>query len=101
MTNPNITVATDALRKEASVWERQSDTLQTLTNKVEGLRLTGLEAGMFVMILDAYTQVVDVVTGRCAEGVQQTDQISTTLRQIADTYDEEERRNMHHLTGLY
>ena len=101
MTDPNVRVATDALRREASAWERQSDTLQNLTNKVDGLRLTGLEAGMFLLILDPYTRVVDVVTGRCAEGVQQTDQISTTLRQIADTYDEEERRNMHHLTGLY
>jgi uncharacterized protein YukE len=99
--SPNVSVATEALRKEAGVWEQQADTLQTLTGRVEGLRMTGLESGMFYLILDAYTQVVDVVSGRCGEGAQRTSEIATTLRHVADTYDEEEQRNLHRMTGLY
>lgn len=101
MTNPNVAVATDALRQEATIWTDQSDTLQLIKGKVEGLRMTGLEAGMFILMVDAYTQVVDVVIGRCSEGVQRTSEIASALRQVADVYDTEEKSNVHRMTGLY
>ena len=101
MTNPNVTVATGALRQEATVWDEQSAALQALRSMVEGLRMTDLEAGMFIAMVHAYTRVVDVVSGRCGEGVQRTAEIGSTLRQVADVYDTEEQGNLHRMTGLY
>jgi hypothetical protein len=101
VTNPNVTVATAAIRQEATTWDEQSVKLQALQAKVEGLRLSGLEAGIFGSMVRAYTQVVNVVSGRCGEGAQRTSEIASALRQVADIYDAEEEGNVHRLTGLY
>ena len=101
MSNPNISVATGALRQEASVWDRNADTLQALVAKVESLRLSRLEAGVFQLLVDAYSKVVDVISGRCREGNQCADEIALALRRVADVYDTEEAANLHALMNLY
>jgi hypothetical protein len=95
-----ISVATAALRAEADVWRQQSEVLAGVAAAAEGLRMTSVEAGIFFVLVRAYTQVVDVVSGRCAEGVDRTGEIASTLRQVADVYDQEEADNVHRLTGL-
>ncbi len=96
-----LQVATDALRTEAGIWDQQSDQLAAIVGEVEGLRLHRLEAGIFELIVSAYGAVVDQVSARCAEGHQRTVEVAATLRQVADTYDDEERRNEHAFRQLY
>jgi hypothetical protein len=44
---------------------------------------------------------VDVVTARCREGAQRMTEIASTLRHVANTYEDEERRNEHTFRNLY
>jgi hypothetical protein len=99
--SPTIAVATAALRHEAGRWQQGSDNLRRVTQMVDGMRMSGLEAGLFGALLDAYDEVINVVSGRCLEGVERTAEVSGALRRVADIYDEEERRNLHSLMNLY
>jgi hypothetical protein len=104
MTQPSggqITAATNALRKEAKVWAHQGQQIGTIPPVAEKLRLSRLEAGIFQIIVSAYNDVVDKVAARCREGEQHMAQIATTLVNVADIYDEEERRNEHRTRKLY
>jgi len=97
----DIEVATGALRTEADTWSEQGGRLIGVANKVGQLRFTGLEAGIFQVMLGAYTDVVNLVHDRCTEGANEMGQIGTTLRNVADVYDDEERRHVHTLSNLY
>lgn len=97
-----IKVTTKTLRTaEAGIWDRQSITAGTIANQADSLRMDRLEAGIFQIIVSAYGSVVDQVTARSREGQQRMTDIANTLRQVANTYDEEEEENLHHLKNLY
>lgn len=98
---PQITVAVNALRAEARIWDDESDALAQLGSKAAGLRLTRIEAGLFQLVVDAYEQVIDQVTARSAEGRERLAQVGVTLRSIADTYEQEEAANEHRLRHLF
>jgi hypothetical protein len=93
-------VATDSLRTEAGVWDAQSAQMGTLAGKADAVRFNRLEAGVFQLIVGPYGDVVDQVHGRCKEAVDRMKEIATTLRQVAKTYDEEERTGVHRLMNL-
>ena len=99
--SPMIAVATDALRHEGGRWEQGSGHLRRVSQMVDGMRLSRLEAGLFNPLLDAYHEVINVVSGRCLEGAERTAEVSGALRRVADIYDDEERRNLHSLMNLY
>lgn len=96
-----VKVATDALRTEAGIWDQQSSELDKIVGQANGLRLERIEAGIFQIIFDAYTSVVDQVTARAGEGNQRMADVAGTLHQVADTYDEEEAANLHLVKNLY
>ena len=99
--SPTIAVATAALRHEAGRWAQGSDGLRLVTHLVDGMRMSRLEAGLFNPLLREYTELINVVSGRCLEGVNRTGEVSDALRRAADIYDDEERRNLHGLMNLY
>ncbi len=97
----DIDVATASLRTEASIWDHQSQQIATIAPKAGGLKMTRLEAGIFQLMVSAYDEVVDMVTSRCREGSQRMSEIASTLRQVANTYEDEERHNEHAFRSLY
>jgi hypothetical protein len=96
-----VRVATDRLRDDARVWATQADALGDAAARAESLATTRLEAGMFQLLVDAYTEVQQHVAARCAEGRAATTAVADTLRAVADTYDREEARHEHALRHLY
>jgi hypothetical protein len=46
-TADQVKVATEALRHEADVWDKEADDTGTIAAKVEELRLNRIEAGLF------------------------------------------------------
>lgn len=96
-----LVVATDALRTEAGVWREQSTALAGIAATVGRLDFSGVEAGIFQIVVVAHRELVEHVAARCAEGAAETTRIADTLHHVADTYDEEERRNEHALRDLY
>ena len=89
------------LRSESEVWTAQATQMTNIATKVDGLRFTRIEAGIFQLIVGVHDDLVTHVTARCREGDTQMTAISTTLRAVADTYDQEERTNEHSLRDLY
>ncbi len=96
-----IKVATKTLRDEADIWDQQSVTAKTIANQTDSLRMDRLEAGIFQIIVSDYGSVVDQITARSQEGQQRMADIASTLHQVANTYDQEEAENLHHLKNLY
>ncbi|MBQ0990704.1 hypothetical protein KBX08_11445 [Micromonospora sp. H61] len=96
-----VTVATDALRTEAAEWDRQSAAMSAVVPKVAGMELGRVEAGLFQLIVSPYNEIVQHVSQRCQEGQAAMTEVATTLRKVADTYDEEDRSNDHKLRNLY
>jgi hypothetical protein len=100
-TAEQVKVATDALRKEAGVWDTESGEMGKIGPKAEGLRLTRIEAGLFQVIFDTYGTVIDQVIARAGEGTKQMTDVGKTLRSVADIYDQEETAKVHKLKNLY
>jgi hypothetical protein len=100
-TAQEVKVATDALRTEAGVWDKESGEMGKIGPEAEGLRLNRIEAGLFQVIFDTYGQVIDQVIARSNEGGTQMADVAKTLRSVADTYDQEEAANVHKLNNIY
>jgi hypothetical protein len=97
----DIQVAVEALRAEATGWLHQSDQMETIAAKAAGQRMGRLEAGIFQLMVSAYDDTADQITARCREGHQRMTEIAATLRQVADTYDAEEAKNVHRFSDIY
>ena len=100
-TAQEIKTATEALRTEAGVWDKESGEMAKIGPKVEGMRLDRVEAGLFQIIFDAYGQVIEQVIARSNEGKAEMTEVGKTLRSVADTYDQEEAANVHKLKNIY
>jgi hypothetical protein len=96
-----VVVATDALRREANDWDHQSVAVAAISQKVTGLELGRVEAGLFQLIVSPYNEVVATVADRCREGQAAITEVAATLRIVADTYEEEDRNNEHRIRDLY
>lgn len=105
MTSPSaydIQVATSALRSEASVWEEESTASGNLGQKVAGLNMTGLQAGLlFGPYHSGYAAVCDLMTTVLGEAKTAMSDIATTLRTSAAVYDKEEADNVHLSQGKW
>lgn len=100
-TRDQVTVATNALRAEAKEWNRQSTAVAAISSKVAGMELGRVEAGLFQLIVSPYNDIVTQVTQRCREGQTAMTEVATTLRTVADTYDQEDRANEHKIRNIY
>ncbi|MGP4014250.1 hypothetical protein [Saccharopolyspora sp. 5N708] len=96
-----VEVATGALRVEADIWDEQADVLALIVSQAQQLRVGYLESGLFFPMTSAYDEVVDQVHGRCAEGVERTREVADILRQVADTYEQEDEAGTHLFRNLY
>ncbi|MGW7491372.1 hypothetical protein [Streptomyces sp. NPDC054786] len=101
MTNPDIETVTDVLRSEARMWDEQSDALGKLHHAVEGLHISGLEAGIYQWVLPAYEIAIQEISDRCKEGQQRTQEIADALVKNATAYDNQEEETKAHVEGAY
>lgn len=60
-----------------------------------------LQAGVFQVIVTAHTDLAAAIAARCGEASIEMARIAATLEEVADTYDDEERRHVHALRHLY
>ncbi|BAJ29304.1 MULTISPECIES: hypothetical protein [Kitasatospora] len=78
------------LRKDATIWDGQSTELAKIARKAEGTDLNRLEAGIFMLLVGPYGQLVRQVSDRCQQGAAATAEIGNALRRIADNYERNE-----------
>ena len=105
MTQPpsgeQVTVATSALRNEATEWETQGERLGEQGAKAAEMEFGRLEAGLFQLMVGPYNDVIQAVSARCREGAAAMADIAGTLNDVADTYDAEDRAAEHRLRDVY
>lgn len=105
MTQPpsaeQVTVATNALRNEATEWQAQSGVLGKESSKVAGMEFGRLEAGLFQLMVGPYNDVIHAVAARCQEGATAMTEIADTLRSVADIYDAEDKAAEHRIRNVY
>ena len=96
-----VSVATEALRVEATVWKDQGEKLDVLGAQVEAMEFGRVEAGLFQIMVSPYNDVVRAVTARCAEGAVAMAEMAGTLRQVADVYEAEDEAGAHRIKKIY
>lgn len=104
MTRPTpdeVHVACEALRAEGQSWQDHSGKLRVLSDKAAELEFGRVEAGLFQAMVGPYNDVIHAVMARCTEGSAATAGISGTLRQVADTYEAEDRAGAHQIKDVY
>ena len=105
MTQPpgreQVTVATNALRREADEWDEQARKIGEQGAKVADMEFGRLEAGLFQLMVGPYNDVIDMVSARCQEGAAAMTEIAGTLRSVADTYDAEDKASEHRIRNIY
>ncbi len=95
-----IDVITDALRKDAHIWDGEATEMGKIRPKAEELRLNRIEAGLFQVIFDTYGDVIDQVIARSSEGRQRMTEIGSTLRAVAEKYDQIDADNAQNLQNI-
>src|SRR5690349_11579844 len=105
MTQPpsreQVSVATNALRNEASEWDTQSALLGTQSVKAADMEFGRLEAGLFQLMVGPYNDVIHAVAARCREGAAAMTEMADTLRGVADAYDAEDKASEHRIRNVY
>lgn len=94
-------VGIDALRGDVKIWDQQDAEMKKITDKVNGLRMDRLEAGIFQIFVTAYQQAVTQVAGRAGEAATAMTDVATTLTGVANAYQEAENSNTHKFTDLH
>lgn len=96
-----IRVVTDHLRTEAGKWSTESASLLTIADDISNLRFNRNEAGLFQLVVSAHSDLIDKASARCKEGVTAFTNTGVTLKKVADTYDEEDRKYADQLKELW
>ncbi|MEU4693188.1 hypothetical protein [Actinoplanes sp. NPDC023714] len=96
-----VSVATDALRTEATAWQVQGEKLNALSAQVEAMDFGRVEAGLFQIMVSPYNDVIRAVTARCAEGAVAMAEMAGTLRRVADVYEAEDQAGAHRIRNVY
>ncbi|MCY1144065.1 hypothetical protein OWR29_39230 [Actinoplanes sp. Pm04-4] len=105
MTQPpsgeQVAVATNALRTEAGEWDGQAGKLAELSTKVAAMEFGRLEAGLFQLMVGPYNDVIQAMAARTREGSAAMTEIAATLRNVAGTYDAEDKASEHRIRNVY
>lgn len=96
-----LTVAIERLRGAGNSWHDVASDLGKASERIEPLKITRLEAGIFQVPYQAYLDAAQFIQDRTKEGATQATNVGYTLKSNADTYQREEDNNTHRLTGLY
>lgn len=83
----------ELLRTDATKWDAQSGVLAAAAEAKGPLMFPCTQTAVFSEVVLAHYATVSHVTGRCTEGGGELTEIATTLRTVADTYEETERDN--------
>ncbi|MFF7634485.1 type VII secretion target [Kitasatospora sp. NPDC008050] len=100
MADDGFKVTTDTLRKEAGIWDQQSDQLGKINASVGSMATDRIQAGVFQIMVSAYMEVVNAVQGRTQEGQTNLKGIANGLRKVADSYDHTEQQNKAAVSGI-
>jgi len=95
-----IKVIIAALRKEAETWDKEAAEMGKIGPKAEGLRFNRHDSVLFQMIFDACDEVIDQVIARSNEGKQRMTEVGSTLRAVADKYEQVEAHNVGRLRKI-
>lgn len=83
------------------MWSTQAGAMEQTHSAAARLGFDRLQAGVFQVIVTAHADLAATIQARCAEAAREMARIAATLREVADTYDDEEHRNVHALRHLY
>ncbi|MER5357770.1 hypothetical protein [Streptomyces sp. NPDC002785] len=92
---------TDALRTEAGMWDEQSVSLGEVARTTDGMRLTGLEGGIFFLVVPHYNEAIDHVSARCFEGESRMAEVADALIKNANAYDNHEAETTKSVEDAY
>lgn len=92
MTHPNETdVHRQGLLSQAKVWDEQARTIGDISTKTNGMRVTGVDAGVFADVVSEYNKVVTEVSTWTGEGKTVMLKIVTGLCDAARKYNATEQ----------
>jgi len=101
VSDAEVDVVLQALRHEAGTWDEQGEVLAAVAATVESTQLSALQAGVFVVMRDAYSDAVEHVASRCREGSAEMTEIAAALRANATAYERRDEEVSSHVGGAY
>lgn len=96
-----IKVSLDHLDTAWKEWENAAIHLGNATQRIDSVRMSEAEAGLFIIAYNKYKDLPQYAFDRLNEGVTATTSISSTLSWGAATYKEEEAAGVHAFKHLY
>ncbi|MFJ1549104.1 hypothetical protein [Streptomyces sp. NPDC088246] len=90
MGNTDLKVITDAIRADVVMWDEQAIAIGEVGAAIKGMQPTRLEFGLFQLIFGDYSDVIDHLSSRCAEGNAEMSKIADELLRNAKAYDDHE-----------
>lgn len=101
-TPQQITVALEALRADADLWQRATTDMRTAATTAAGQRVEPVAFSFAAQsVATAYESLRAKLTALIEAGASNFDSITHALRSTAASYAADEAANAHHLQSIY
>jgi hypothetical protein len=96
----SLVASLEHMRAAAAAWDVAGNHLRVASGMADGLKFSRVEAGIFQVAWERYTEAAAYIGERLNEGSAEAASIGTVLRESADTYEREDGAGAHALNGI-
>ena len=86
----SLQATVEKLREESALWESQSDPLSGTASSVDSLTITGIDAGIFAGIMNAYNNHCTTISSLVRQGAGEALEAADSNDRSATAYENNE-----------
>jgi hypothetical protein len=97
----SLQATVEKLREESALWESQSDPLSGTASSVDSLTITGIDAGIFAGIMNAYNNHCTTISSLVRQGAGEALEAADSIDRSATAYENNEAESTEIISNTF
>ena len=97
----SLQATVEKLREESALWESQSDPLSGTASSVDSLTITGIDAGIFAGIMNAYNNHCTTISSLVRQGAGEAQEAADSIDRSATAYENNEAESTEIISNTF
>lgn len=97
----SLQATVEKLREESALWESQSDPLSGTASSVDSLTITGIDAGIFAGIMNAYNNHCTTISTLVRQGAGEALEAADSIDRSATAYENNEAESTEIISNTF
>ena len=97
----SLQATVEKLREESALWESQSDPLSGTASSVDSLTITGIDAGIFAGIMNAYNNHCTTISSLVRQGAGEALEAADSIHRSATAYENNEAESTEIISNTF